>query len=138
MFDNLNLLVGSRDKQQDMGMNRGLLPSDVCNDSSGTDAGGSAKRRRSEKAKHQTVKNISNKVVAHIVQPPVGSSADARESIPKPEVKASNLLASGAELGRTCMESTNAASDSPMQDQDWQGLDIPMDDLSDVHFLSYI
>lgn len=57
---------------------------------------------------------------------------------PKPEVKASNLLLSGSEPGSRNMEATHAASDSPhIQDQDWQGLDIPMDDLTDVDFLSW-
>ncbi|KAK1383002.1 hypothetical protein POM88_020737 [Heracleum sosnowskyi] len=80
------------------------------------------KGKRSERAKNQTIKNISNRFVPGIVRPPVSSScADARESIPKPEVKASNSLVSGSEPGSRCMEPTHAASDSSsMQDQDWQ------------------
>ncbi|KAK1383011.1 hypothetical protein POM88_020756 [Heracleum sosnowskyi] len=82
---------------------------------------GSGKGKRSERAKNQTIKNISNRFVPGIVRPPVSSSADARESIPKPEVKASNWLVSGSEPGSRCMEPTHAASDSSsMQDQDWQ------------------
>ncbi|KAK1360022.1 hypothetical protein POM88_044496 [Heracleum sosnowskyi] len=105
---------GSRNKQQYMGMNRDSLLNDVCCDPSRA-MPGSAKEK------------------------PSSSFADARESIPKPEVKASNSLASGAEPGSRYMEPKDAASDSPsMQDQDWQGLDIPMDDLADVHFLSWV
>ncbi|XP_074355347.1 uncharacterized protein LOC141695023 isoform X2 [Apium graveolens] len=56
------------------------------------------------------------------------SSADAPESVPSADAPAS-----------IPMEPTNAATDSPhMQDQDWQGLDIPMDNLWDVHFLSWL
>ncbi|KAK1383034.1 hypothetical protein POM88_020769 [Heracleum sosnowskyi] len=130
---------GSRNKQQYMGMNRDSLPIDVCCNSSRA-MPGSGKGKRSERAKTQTIKNISNRFVPHIVHPPVSSSgADARESIPKPEFKACNSLVSGSEPGSRCMEPTHAASDSSsMQDQDWQGLDIPMDDLADVHFLSWV
>ncbi|KAK1383015.1 hypothetical protein POM88_020750 [Heracleum sosnowskyi] len=103
------------------GMNRDSLPIDVCCNSSRA-MPGSGKGKRSERAKNQTIKNISNRFVPGIVRPPVSSScADARESIPKPEVKASNSLVSGSEPGSRCMEPTHAASDSSsMQDQDWQ------------------
>lgn len=54
----VNLLVGSWEKQQYMRMNRDILPSDVCGDSSRENVGGSAKNRRTEKAKNQTTKNM--------------------------------------------------------------------------------